>query len=218
MTCKSKKESVVLRVMLGSTLHNWTQKSEIPQVSTLMCTPGLFGLCRGCRVGLAACKQGCWLRQPLENPIIVRSFRATRRCIYYKMGGNYFWRDILIFMPLCFHKKIQAVLTNLDKINLMIYSAFFFPKVLEGILVHSQYEWFLTKYSCSVIICDMEIRMLHQYWFQHIAHHLPARQMIFPSLLFLKIFPFPIIEYWCHLHFDWFTGWWEICNSAKKTC
>ena len=98
--------------------------------------------------------------------------------------------------------------------------------------------------------------------------------MIFPSLLFLKIFPFPIIEYWCHLqfhglrtpneginpwnlkiwanlavkicfdhtykfgigiwflavqwrrfphrvsivrvHFDWFTGWWEIRNSAKK--
>ena len=117
MTCKSKKESVVLRVMLGSTLHNWTQKSEIPQVSTLMCTTGLFGLCRGCRVGLAACKQGCWLWQPLENPIIVRSFRATRRCIYYKMGGNYFWRGILIFMPLCFHKKNQRVLMNLDKIT-----------------------------------------------------------------------------------------------------
>ena len=108
MTCKSKKESAVLRVMLGSTLHNWTQKSEIPQVSTLMCTTGLFGLCRGCRVGLAACKQGCWLWQPLENPIIVRSFRATRRCIYYKMGGNYFWRGILIFMPLWFHKKNQG--------------------------------------------------------------------------------------------------------------
>ena len=98
MTCKSKKESVVLRVMLGSTLHNWTQKSEIPQVSTLMCIPGLFGLCRGCRVGLAACKQGCWLWQTLENPIIVRSFRATRRCIYYKMGGNYFCRGIVIFI------------------------------------------------------------------------------------------------------------------------
>ena len=62
----------------------------------------------------------------------------------------------------------------------------------------------------------MEIRMLHQYWFQPIAHHLPSRQMIFPSLLFLKIFPFPIIEYWCHLHFDWFTGWCEIRNSAKN--
>ena len=117
MTCKSKKESAVLRVMLGSTLHNWTQKSEIPQVSTLMCTPGLFGLCRGCKVGLAACKQGCWLWQTLENPIIVRSFRATRRCIYYKMGGNYFWRGVLIFMPLCFHKKNQGVLMNLDKIT-----------------------------------------------------------------------------------------------------
>ena len=133
----------------------------------------------------------------------------------------------------------------------------------------SNQEWVIM--TC---VWYMEIWMLHQYWFQPIAQILPARQMIFPSLLFLKIFPFPIIEYWCHLHFhglrtpneginpwnlkfwanladkicfshiykfgigiwfsavqwrqfphrasvvrvhfDWFTGWWEIRNSAKN--
>ena len=51
--------------------------------------------------------------------------------------------SLLIFMPLCFHKKNQAVLTSLDKItrcSLQRYLALFLPKVLEGILVHSQYE------------------------------------------------------------------------------